>query len=154
MAPPIQPHHPTSTEPQKLILPPAYEVEPSTDDKCDALLAFCERANELKRALCQSSPPKGSDLSDYVERLQAIKTGGEAGGTPETVAHDLATLVTTRLNCLPNAEDSQYWLTATSALAAATRETMPKLSSTLSSAQSRIIAQQAESTVPYPLRYS
>jgi hypothetical protein len=31
---------------------------------------------------------------------------------------------------------------------------MPKLSSTLSSAQSRIIAQQAESTVPYPLRYS
>jgi len=141
-----------------LSLPPRPEIEVSHAEKCDALIAFCGRASELRRSLSPTSPCVGSDLSLYVTLVQKMREGDSyrtsgsaerlptaAATTPDEVARDLATLVTTHLGGCNDPEDAQFWLAVTSALSAATRETMPTLSETLRTTQSTILGQNAKS---------
>jgi len=154
MRPANQLHHQTIPDLREAALPGRTLVEASLSEKSDALLAFCDRANFLKQTLCLTKPPKGGDFGLHTERLTTISKQVGAGETPEGIALDLATLVTTYLNSNLNAEEAQYWLAVTSALIAATRETMPKFSNSLNETRSAIFARQAEISVPYPERYT
>lgn len=147
-------HQPSRTQEEGLALPPRPQVEASLSEKCDALLAFCQRAQELQSILRSPSAPPTSDFSVFGTTIQALKDGKLPGETPEKIALDLATLAVNHLGSHLGDSDSVYWLRVSSALAAATRSTMPDISERVGSARSDLLERQAQSTIAYQERFS
>ncbi len=136
-------------------LPAPPVVESDRAEIVDALLAFCQRAAELKATLSPSSQGE-FDFSRYTKALNDIKPR-EAHDTtpsaplsaasmrpPEAIAQDLAKLTLAQLSSPLVTEDLGYWLAVTSALSASMRSTMPTFSDQLEDARSEILQLRTE----------